>query len=76
MRKHSQKSDEAVVAMKRVMTAEQRASTCKRRRCKLDGEKKVMVERPTKGDNPPCGGASETARSCRGASVGINAKLS
>ena len=37
--------------------------------------RKVMVERPTKGDNPPCGGASETARACRGTSVGINAKL-
>lgn len=62
VRKHSQKSDEAVVAMKRVMTAEQRASTCKTRRCELDTEKNVMVERPTKGDNPQGCGASETAR--------------
>ena len=53
----------------------QRASTCKTRRCELDAEKKVMVERPTKGDNPQGCGASQTARAGRGASVGINVKL-
>ena len=61
-RKRPQESDEVVVASRRVMTAERRASTCKRRRCESYGEKKVMVERPTKGDNPLGCGASETAR--------------
>ena len=61
-RKRPQKSDEGIVAMKRVMTAERRASTCKMKRYESKVEKKVMVERPTKGDNPPWGGASETAR--------------
>ena len=52
-RKRAQKSDEAIVAAKRVTTAERRASTCKMKRLKRTGEgrltKKSTTEKEMRG---------------------------
>ena len=47
MRKRPQKSDEAIVAAKRVMTVERRASTCKRKRLKQMSEGRLTGKTST-----------------------------
>ena len=45
-RKRPQESDEAVVASRRVMTAERRASTCKRKRLEQASEGRLVSKKP------------------------------